>query len=214
MGHRFLEILGTPAVHAAQAEHGSRQAYARLEGGAPGYDRLGADEVTFITGRDGMVMASVSETGWPYVQHRGGPAGFLKVLDERTIGFADYRGNKQYISVGNTRGNHRVALLLIDHAMRRRLKVLGRAEQVDLSRDTGLAAQLVDGGYAAKVERGWRIHVEAFDWNCPQHITPRFTAVELEDLIAPMRVELDRLQMENLALKARLERSRLREITP
>src|SRR5436190_24287425 len=130
MGHRFLEIAGTPAVHAAQAEAGSRAAYARMESGPPSSDRLGEEEVDFIAERDSMVLASVSDSGWPYVQHRGGPAGFVKVLDERTIGFADYRGNRQYISVGNTRGNDRVALLLIDHARRRRLKLLGRAEQV------------------------------------------------------------------------------------
>jgi uncharacterized protein len=204
MGHRFLEITGTPAVHAAQAEQGSRHAYARMEVGPPDNHLLGAEERAFIAERDGMVMASVSETGWPYVQHRGGPAGFLKVLDERTIGFADYRGNKQYISVGNTRGNDRVALLLIDHAHRRRLKLLGRAEQVDLRQDPALARQLIDPGYAAKVERGWRIRVEAFDWNCPQHITPRFSTDEIAELVAPMRLALDRLQAENDALRARL----------
>ena len=178
MGHRFLEIAGTPAVHAAQAEHGSRQAYARMEGGVPRNDRLGDDEIAFIAGRDGMVMATVSETGWPYVQHRGGPPGFMKVLDERTIGFADYRGNKQYLSVGNLRADDRVALLLIDPAQRRRLKLLGRAESVDLAEAPALASRLVDSAYGAKVERGFRIRIEAFDWNCPQHITPRFTLEE------------------------------------
>ena len=150
----------------------------------------------------------------PQVQHRGGPAGFLKVLDERTIGFADYRGNKQYISIGNTRGNDRVALLLIDHARRRRLKLLGRAEQVDLRQDPALARQLIDTGYTAKVERGWRIRVEAFDWNCPQHITPRFSTDEIVELVAPMRLALDRLQAENDALKARLAGARPQEIAP
>jgi len=182
MGHRFLEIAGTPAVHAAQAEQGSLQAYARLEGGAPRNHRLGDEEIEFITGRDGMVMGSVSETGWPYVQHRGGPPGFLKVLDDRTIGFADFRGNKQYISVGNLRGNDRVALLLIDPAHRRRLKLLGRAESIDLAQDPVLAELLVDTAYGAKVERGWRIRLEAFDWNCPQHITPRYTVDEFRTL--------------------------------
>jgi len=136
----------------------------------------------FITARDSMVMASVSETGWPYVQHRGGPPGFLKILDDRTIGFGDYRGNKQYISVGNLRANDRVALLLVDQAHGRRLKVLGRAESIDLSHDPVLLKRLVNPGYGAKVERFWRISIEDFDWNCPQHITPRYTVDECRTL--------------------------------
>jgi predicted pyridoxine 5'-phosphate oxidase superfamily flavin-nucleotide-binding protein len=202
MGHRFLEIAATPAVQAAQAEHGSRQAYARMEGGPPVHDRLDDEEVAFITARDSVVMATVSETGWPYVQHRGGPPGFLKVLDERTLGFADYRGNRQYISLGNARGNDRVALLLIDHARRRRLKLLGRLEFVDLSQDAELARRLIDTGYRAKVEHGWRIHIEAFDWNCPQHLTPRFTAAEIEAAAAPMRERIAQLEAENERLRA------------
>lgn len=194
MGQHFLEIVGTPAVHAVQAEQGSRTAYARMVAGAAPNAGLGEEERRFIHERDSLMLASVSETGWPYVQHRGGPPGFVRVLDEHTIAFADFRGNRQYVSVGNTRGNDRVSLLFIDHAHRRRLKLLGHAEHVDAASDPVLMRRLVDPGYGAKVERAWRIRVEAFDWNCPQHITPRFTAQEVAEGVAPLREALAHLR--------------------
>jgi len=205
MGHRFLDILSTPAVKAAQAANGSRTAYGRLEGGEPTQDRLGEAEAAFIAARDSFYMATVSETGWPYLQHRGGPPGFLKILDDRTIGFADYRGNRQYISLGNSSGNDRVALFLMDYPNRRRLKLLGRLSASDLAHDPDLAARLIDDGYKAKVERGFRIAVEAFDWNCPQHITPRFTEAELASALEPIRRHIERLEAENRSLRARLD---------
>jgi predicted pyridoxine 5'-phosphate oxidase superfamily flavin-nucleotide-binding protein len=148
-------------------------------------------------------MGSVSETGWPYVQHRGGPVGFVRVLDDKTIGFADFRGNRQYVSVGNLRRDDRVSLFFMDYPNRLRLKVLGRAELLDVSSER--LAELEVPNYRARVERGFIIHVEAFDWNCPQHITPRYTQAEVERMIAPL-VE------ENRMLKA--AQSTERKVTP
>ena len=140
-------------------------------------------EADFIQARDSFYMASVGETGWPYVQHRGGPAGFLKVINENTLGFADYTGNRQYISTGNFRTNDRVSLFLMDYPNKTRLKILGRIEEISLENESVLAS-LADEDYHAKVERGFIIHVEAFDWNCPQHITQRYTPDEFEQALA------------------------------
>ena len=149
-------------------------------------------------------MATVSETGWPYVQHRGGPRGFLKLLDDRTLAFADYRGNRQYISTGNLATNDRAALILMDYPHRRRLKLYAHVEARDLTADPELATELALPGYRAKVERGLIIHLAAFDWNCPQHITPRFSEAELEPALAPFRARLEALETENQALRAKL----------
>jgi hypothetical protein len=204
MGHRFLETLTTEAVKAVQAENGSRNAYARLEGGEPANHRLGGPEAAFLMARDSVYLTSVSASGWPYVQHRGGPPGFLKVLDADTIGFADYRGNRQYISLGNIRDDDRVALFAMDYPNRRRLKILGRMSAVDLTHETEFANVVVDADYGAKVERGFRIKVHALDWNCPQHITPRFTEAEIEEALAPVRERMAELEAENARLRARL----------
>lgn len=190
MRHKYLEIACTPAVKAVQEMLGSRAAYARFESGEGVGDQLGQTEIEFIAARDGFYIASVSETGWPYIQFRGGPAGFLRVLDERTLGFADFRGNRQYITTGNLAGEDRVSLFLMDHANRRRLKLFGRAEARDAGGDPDLAARLAVPGYAAKVERAVLIRVAAFDWNCPQHITQRFTEAEVRAATASL---LDRL---------------------
>ena len=174
MGHRYWEIAFTEAVQAIQHQAGSRDSYARMATAEPHHHRLGPNEARFIEARDSLYMATVSETGWPYVQHRGGPEGFVRVLDESTIGFADFRGNRQYVSVGNLLGNDRVALFLMDYASRTRLKLLGRARVV-ASDGHELLHRLRVAGHPAHVERGLVIAVEAFDWNCSQHITPRFT---------------------------------------
>jgi len=179
MGHRFAEIAFTPAVRARQAARGSRAAYARLDEGPPRNDRLGVREREFVAQRDGLYLASVGETGWPYVQFRGGPPGFLRALDERTLGFADFRGNLQYVTLGNVSCDDRVSLFLMDYASRRRLKLLGRARAVDATEDPGLAAQLAVPGYPGVVERALLVRVEAFDWNCSQHIPQRWTRAEL-----------------------------------
>jgi len=146
--------------------------------------------------RDSFYMASVSETGWPYVQHRGGPQGFIKIIDAQTIGFADFRGNKQYISVGNFNKDDRVSLFFMDYKNKRRLKMLGRVAVVDAA-ETDILEKLTVADYRARVERGLIIKIEAFDWNCPQHITPRYTEAEvmmttqaLQDKIAELEKQL------------------------
>jgi len=196
MSHAYADIAFTPAVRAVQTRLGSRANYASFDLAEDHNDRLGSLEAEFIAARDGFYQATVSETGWPYVQFRGGPAGFLKVLDEKTIGYADFRGNVQYISVGNLQGNDRVSIILMDYANRRRLKILGRARLVDLAEDPARIGQLEVPHYRARVERGVIITVEGYDWNCPQHITPRFTAAELAESVAPLHAELARLQHE------------------
>jgi len=203
MGHRFAEIAFTPAVQAQQEAHGSRASYARFEGGPPRNDRLGPDEAAFLEARDGFYLASVSETGWPYVQYRGGPPGFLRVLDAGTIAWADFRGNRQYVSVGNLAGDDRVALIAMDYAARRRLKILGHAEALEVGADDGLAARLAVPGYDARVERAVRVRVAAFDWNCPQHITPRFTLAEVEDAARPLRERVAELEARLASCEAR-----------
>jgi predicted pyridoxine 5'-phosphate oxidase superfamily flavin-nucleotide-binding protein len=182
MPHAFADIAFTPSVKAAQQREGSRAGYARsFEGNAEVFnDRLGEDEADFIAAQRSFYMATVSETGWPYLQHRGGPRGFLKVLDDRTLAFADFAGNRQLISVGNLAGNDRVALILMDYANRTRLKVLGRLAVQDLAPDDALAPTLVDAGYRARPQRVMRITVEGFDWNCPQHIPMRIDAEDVQ----------------------------------
>jgi predicted pyridoxine 5'-phosphate oxidase superfamily flavin-nucleotide-binding protein len=192
MGNAFAEIAFTQGVRELQIQAGSRERYAAMDESANRREKLTERETTFIESRDHFFQASVSETGWPYVQHRGGPAGFLKVLDERTLGFADYRGNVQYVSVGNLIHDNRVALILMDYANQRRLKLLGRVRFIDRDTAPDLIERLVTPGYKAIVERGFIISVEAFDWNCPQHITPRFTLAEIDEMTAPLRAQLRR----------------------
>jgi uncharacterized protein len=136
----------------------------------------------------------VGESGWPYIQHRGGPAGFLKVLDERTIGFADFRGNRQYVSLGNLAGNDRVALFLMDYPRRARLKLLGRARAVGRDEEAELVERLAVPDYKASVERGIVISVEAFDWNCSQHIVQRFTVDDVSAAVAPLHKRIAELK--------------------
>jgi len=190
-------------VRAAQAANGSGEFWTGFKGNRA-FDRLGEAETQFIATRDSFYMATVSETGWPYVQHRGGPPGFLRVLDDKTLAFADFRGNRQYISLGNTAGNDRVALILMDYPNRRRLKIYARIEAKDLSAEPALAAKLDMPGYKGKVERAFLLHLEAFDWNCPQHITPRFSELELEPALRPIRAKLEQLEAENKSLREKL----------
>jgi predicted pyridoxine 5'-phosphate oxidase superfamily flavin-nucleotide-binding protein len=168
------------------------------------FDRFTERERAHIASRDSFYMATVSETGWPYVQHRGGPAGFLKVVDDRTLAFADYRGNRQYLSVGNLAADDRVSLILVDYPRRTRMKILGRIEHVAVDADADLAALVADPDYYGQPERILKVHLEAFDWNCPQHITPRFTQAEVTEAIAPLQVRLAELESENKALHALL----------
>ncbi len=201
MPQAYADIAFTPNVRAMQSAMGSRDVYARRERDPHGPAVLGAEEAAFVAARDSFYLATLGETGWPYVQFKGGPAGFLEVVDERTLGYADFRGNVQYISDGNLKANDRVALILVDHAHRRRLKVYGRARLVDRTEDPALLARLERPDYRARVERAVVIAVEAFDWNCPQHITPRFTEAEIDAASAPLRAELVRLQAEVAELR-------------
>ena len=169
----------TPSVKAAQADYGSREHNERFAGIAGPNDELTAREKRFIEARDTFYLATVNEDGWPYVQHRGGPPGFLRVLNPKQIAYADFRGNTQLISVGNVSKNNRVSLILMDYPNRRRLKILGhmRVEDAkDISPDELKRVELVD--YRALIERVVYIDIVAFDWNCPQHITQRYTAEE------------------------------------
>ena len=203
MGYGFLDIAATPAVRAAQQANGVGALWDNPGIDRPN-DRFTAAEAGFIAERDSFYLASVSETGWPYVQHRGGPAGFLKVLDDRTLALADFRGNRQYISLGNLSANDRVALILMDYPNRARLKIYGRASYVDLAADADLAERVATPGYRGRPERTLQVRLEAFDWNCAQHITLRFTAGEIAGAFAPERARLAQLEAENNALRARL----------
>ncbi len=202
MARAFAEIAFTSEVLAEQARQGSANGYAKFltAEAAPG-DAVGPAEADFITRRDGFYQASVTETGWPYVQFRGGPVGFLKVLDSKTIAYADFRGNRQYLSVGNLRGDDRVAMILVDYPNRRRLKVWGHAKIVDIKDDPALVARLHDPDYRAKPERAVVITVAALDWNCPQHLPQRLTLEELEPILTPLREELQQLRAENAVLR-------------
>lgn len=197
MGRHFAEIAFTPAVQAEQTRIGSRRAYERMAREGQDDGRVGPDEAGFIAARDSFYMASVSETGWPYLQHRGGPPGFLRVLSPTRIGFADLGGNRQHVSVGNLAGDDRVALFLIDYAARQRLKILGHARVVREGEDAALVAGLAPPGLEDRAERAILIDIAGFEWNCPQHITPRYTAAELAPLVARLEAaeaELARLR--------------------
>jgi len=191
MTHRFADIAFTEGVKARQAHYGSREHNERLQTKLGPNDRLSRREAEFIAQRDSFYMATVSETGWPYVQHRGGPAGFLRVLGATQLGYADFRGNRQLISVGNLSTDNRVSLILMDYPKRRRLKILGRMRVEDASKVThDTLARIKIPDYRAHVEHVIYIDVEAFDWNCPQHITPRYTNTELaESGLIPVNVE-------------------------
>ena len=208
MSKHYGAIAFTNAVVDVQREHGSDGFYGRkrVQGKAvPGIDALTDDEREYLAERDGFYLASVSETGWPYVQFRGGPPGFLRVVDDHTVGWADFRGNLQYITTGNVAGDDRVALIVLDYAQRRRLKIFGHARVVTGADDAALVESFADPGYDAEVERAVLVTVEAFDWNCQQHITPRFSAAELEPHLAPLRRQLADLQAENARLREGLE---------
>jgi predicted pyridoxine 5'-phosphate oxidase superfamily flavin-nucleotide-binding protein len=202
MGRRFAELAFTPLVKEQQRLHGSRHLYERVEKSNDFGDRLGTDEQEFIRERDGFYMASVTETGWPYIQYRGGQAGFIHVLDEQTLGFADLRGNRQYISTANLKHDGRVALFFMDYPTQGRLKILGRAtiHEGDAEAEK-LIASLGVPDEKTPPERAVFIHVEAFDWNCEQHITPRYSQAELAKILDPMRRRLEALEEENALLK-------------
>lgn len=201
MGARFAQLAFTDAVQAQQRLHGSDRAYRRmLEGSASG-DVLGPDEAAFVEERDSFYIASVGETGWPYIQHRGGPRGFLRVLDERTLGFADLRGNRQYITRGNLDHSDRVALFLMDYALQARLKLLGHAR---VTEDPDILRELVVPDYPGKVEGAVLIEIEGWDWNCRQHIPQLFGRDVVEQAIGSLRTRITALEQENARLRSDL----------
>ena len=203
MPYGFIDIAMTPSVRAVQAAMGVDGLWLDFEGDRTS-DRFTAAEAAFIAARDSFYMATVSETGWPYVQHRGGPPGFLKQLDERTLAFADRRGNRQYISVGNLAADDRACLFLMDYGRRARLKIYARAETVALGAEPELARLVTTPEVRGRPERIIRLRLEAFDWNCRQHITPRFTEAEIGVAIQPLRERLAQLEAENAVLRSRL----------
>ena len=196
MSNAFGDIAFTSAVKAAQQRDGSRAAYARnYERGAEAVNhQLGPDEEDFIAAQRSFTMATVIETGWPYVQHRGGPRGFLKVLDASTLAFADFAGNRQMVTVGNVAGNDRVALILIDYANRRRLKILGRLRIRELADGERHEGPWLPPGYPARPQRVFTIKVEAFDWNCPQHIPELLDAEEVKATITALEAQVAELE--------------------
>jgi uncharacterized protein len=202
--HNFGSLVFTPVVKALQERYGSRRQYARLEESGSAPVRLGPQESEFIGERDTLYMASVGATGWPYVQHRGGRKGFLKVIDENTLAFADFRGNKQYISTGNLMTDNRVALILMDYPRQLRLKILGRVEIFEGEQAKDWIKKVRDPEYTAFTERVFVIRVEAFDWNCQQHIVPRYTAEEIREAVAPAEKRMHELEQENEKLREEL----------
>ena len=204
MSYKFLEMARTPGVIAAEERNGSAKFFQNFKGRRD-FDRLSGNEREFLAARDSFYMATISESGWPYVQHRGGPKGFLKVLDEKTMGFADFRGNLQYISLGNIATRDMTSLFFMDYPNRTRLKMFVHTEERSLDDDPALSAALTLPGYKAKVERALIFHLEAFDWNCPQHITPRYTKEELQPVFDSMESQLRQLQSENRQLRSQLK---------
>ncbi len=191
----FARIAFTASVRAQQERYGSRRQYERVAA-APAEPTLGAMEIDFISARDSFYIATAGESGYPYVQYRGGPAGFLKVLDPRTLAYADFRGNRQYVSVGNLAHNPCAALILMDYPNRRRLKIFATVEAREAGAAPELVAALAEPGYAARIERAMLLRVDAFDWNCPQHIVPRYTREEADAAAAPLRARVAALEAE------------------
>jgi len=195
MPRQFGMIAFTPAVKAIQEKMGSRENYDRFVANGVDNNTVTPDVAQFIASMEGFYIGTVTSNGYPYIQFRGGKAGFLKVLDEKTLGFADYRGNVQYISVGNLSENDKAFLFLMDYRNRRRLKILGRARIIE--DDPAILAQVQDLGYAAKVERAIVFTIEGYDWNCPQHIPIRYSQAEVEAMQARIN------ELENLLAEAR-----------
>jgi uncharacterized protein len=193
------DIVFPPAARRAQAERGSARAYEkRIAAGFP--DRVTPELASFLAELDTAFLATVSGAGAPYIQHRGGPKGFIRVLDEKTLGFADYAGNRQYITISNLAENDRAYLFLLDFARQRRIKLWGRARVVE--DDPALLARLSDAGYRARPERAILFTVEAWDVNCSQHITARFTEAEVTEATAPLLQRIAALETENARLRA------------
>jgi uncharacterized protein len=191
MAEKFLELLVTPSVAKAQEHYFGRSQH--MPGGAE-RDAFTDDEIQFIRSRDSFYMATVSESSWPYMQHRGGKPGFLHVINPATLAFADYTGNRQMLSTGNIAVNDRVCLFLMDYPQRTRLKILGHARIEDAREHSELVAKFASPDVQRIVERVYLIDVVSFDWNCPKYITPRYTAAEVENAVAPLRQRIAELE--------------------
>lgn len=191
MANRYKQTVLTPSALTAQEHYYGRSASVPNN---TGRDPLTDEELTFITARDSFYMATISENGWPYVQHRGGPAGFLRVLDPHTLAFADFGGNRQLLSTGHLAVNDRVALFLMDYPRQERLKILGHARVLDAREHRELAPQLQPGEDQPAAERIFIIEVLSYDWNCPKFITPRFTEKEVEAITQPMQDRIAQLE--------------------
>lgn len=203
MAYPFGSLVFTPVIKALQERYGSRRQYAKreLSGFAP--PGLGPGEREFLAEADSFYMASIGESGWPYIQHRGGPKGFLKVVDDRTIAFGDYGGNRQYVSTGNLMANDRVTIILVDYPRQARLKILGHARILE-GTDAKEWMETVHTVDATPIERVFLIQIEAFDWNCHKHITPRFTEEQIRDVLGAVEEKISLLQQENQKLRAEL----------
>jgi predicted pyridoxine 5'-phosphate oxidase superfamily flavin-nucleotide-binding protein len=205
MTDHYGGIAFTQDVGHVQDRYGSGRFYGRrkLPPDVADNPQTMTDDVReFLQARDSFYLASVSETGWPYVQFRGGPPGFVTIVNDSTIGWADFRGNLQYISTGNLAGDDRVAIIAVDYPARRRLKIYGHAKVIFAENDPDRVAALAPIDYEAVIERGVFVTVVAFDWNCPQHITPKYTLAELEPRLSTMRRRVAQLEAENAALRA------------
>jgi predicted pyridoxine 5'-phosphate oxidase superfamily flavin-nucleotide-binding protein len=200
MADKFMQMVLTPAVQRAQDKYFGKH---QVIENAPESDPLTSDEVEFIASRDSFYMATVTETGWPYVQHRGGPVGFVKVMAPNLIGFADFRGNRQLVSTGNLDASDRVALFMMDYPHRRRLKLLGHARILDAREHSEIVDQLAPEPFRGKVERLFLIQIVSYDWNCPQYITPRFTSSEVEKYTAPLNARIAELESKLAAYEGR-----------
>lgn len=191
MRRKFTEIAFTPEVKAAQSQYGTREIYENFVQQGITEDLLTAQEIEFIQARDSFYLGTVGSNGYPYIQFRGGATGFLKIIDEKTLGFADFKGNLQYISVGNLLESDRVFLFLMDYAHRRRLKIWGRAKVIH---DAALLSELAVSNYPAEIERGIIITIEAMSWNCPQHIPLKYSEAEVKAKTEPLEARIKELE--------------------
>lgn len=198
MATKYLDLSFTDSVCRAQKQYYGR---AGKIAGAPERDPLGQAEAEFIAARDSFYLGSISESGWPYIQHRGGPPGFLRAINETTLVFADYKGNRQLLTTGNVSVNNRVSLFLMDYKNRERLKILGHARVEDARLHSELVAQVSDANMQLSVERLVFIDIVSFDWNCPKYITPRYSAAEVEELAGPLRARIVELEAQLRAVK-------------
>jgi uncharacterized protein len=201
----FGSLVFTPVVKQLQERYGSRQQYERITRSGASHDHFTAFEVEYLAERDSFYWATIGSTGWPYVQHRGGPKGFLKVIDDHTLALADFRGNKQFISAGNLLTDNRVAMILVDYPQQARVKILGRVEVLDGEKAAAWMDRVRVPGYKAIIERVFVIHVEAYDWNCPQHITPRYTAEEIQGTVHDLEDKLRSVEAENAELRKEIK---------